>query len=435
MAEAIISSDATAVDNAVVDNAEVADESAVVDTATETQDDTTSEESDASTEETEVSTAPVADKVKGLVESLKKTDPALAKEIKNLFFAADALKKEIPGGLPEVRQMKATLEELGGKEGIESLKAEKAEWSQIDEKFANGDPTVLDEFAQFNPEGFAKLIPGALDKLATIDRDAYNHSLAGVFVSTLDSWRFMDSLERMAENLSRIVDDKGNQLCGNEIKRLEGMAKQYESLREMASKVPQAKTDTEKQKLESERAQLAQERTQIATTYVADSTQKYAERKYAQFIPVESRNRKFDVEALKKISYGDDQGTAFDRFQREIDSEVAQLIRQDPATVKKIQDAVTAGRKEDAVKLSNSKFDAVVQTAIKRVVGRWATTFNPRGATAKAGTKQETVTASGVKQLESAPELSLVDQSDPAWRINYMMHSKAKLKTGQRVAW
>src|SRR5437879_431417 len=132
------------------------------------------------------------DKIKAHIEALKKTDPVLAKEIKNLFFAADALKKEIPGGLPEIRQMKATIDELGGADGIESIKAEKAEWAQIDADFAAGNVKVLDKFAEVNPEGFSKLIPAALDNLATVDRESYNHALSGIFVSTLDSWKFTD---------------------------------------------------------------------------------------------------------------------------------------------------------------------------------------------------------------------------------------------------
>ena len=374
------------------------------------------------------------------IDALKKTDPALAKELKNLYYSQKAFKEAFPGGLPEVKKFREAYDQLGGEEGIQGINAERAEWKQIDEKFAAGDATVLDAFAQQNPEGFSKLIPAALDKLAALDRDSYNHTLSGVFVSTLDSWRFPFELERMAENLSRIVDEKGQPLCARELKVLEGLAKQYDSLKELATKAPVKKIDETKEKdaLASDRAAIAKERYELTTSHVSTATATYAKQKYDSIIPAEARNHKLNVEAMKNTQYPNNEGTAYDRFMREIDYEVARAIQADTKAVENIRASMTAGRKDEAVKLSNSKFDAVAGQAIKRVIARWATTFNPRGVTGKAGAQKtgtEQTQTPGVKTLKEAPDLATVDKSDPDWRTNYMMHSTAKLTTGQRVKW
>lgn len=370
-------------------------------------------------------------KLKAHVEELKKTNPALAKELKTAVFAMEALKQLVPGGVPEVKKALETIEALGGTEGIGKINAQREEWATIDQKFADGDPTVLDTFAQFNPEGFAKIIPAALDKLASINRDAYNHHLAGIFTSTLDSWKFSDSLESMAERLGNIVDKDGKQLCAKEIQQLAKMAEQYDGLKTLAANAPKKVVDEGQKQIAEERAKVAQERAQISAEYVGNATQTHAVKEYETLIPAEARNQKLNIETLKKAG-------SYPRFIRQIDNEIAIEISKDKSTVQKIQASIAAGRRDEAVKLSNSKFDAVKGKVVQNVVREWATLMNPAGVTGKkpnaAGNGNGPVPA-GVKQLPEAPDISLVDKADPEWRTNYMMHSKAKLSTGQRVQW
>lgn len=366
--------------------------------------------------------------LKAHVEELKKTNPALAKELKNTVFQIEALRKEFPGGMQEVREARQALETLGGKEGIEKIQAQKQEWESIDDKFANGDATVLDEFAKFNPEGFAKLIPAALDKLAGIDRDTYNHSLAGIFVSTLDNWRFTDTLQRLADNLGRIVDDKGNKLCVEEIKSIAKMAEQYDGLRKVAENAPKKVVDEGTKKIQEERAQIAREKAQMHSEYVSNATEVHAKKHYDSLIPAEARNQKLNLEQLKAAG-------SYDRVLKQIDEEIAREIVKDKQAVEKIGSSIAAGRRDEAIKLSNAKFDAVAGKVVQKVVREWATLMNPRGVTGKPGAKIAAPPTTGVKKLAEPPDLGLVDRTAPNWRDDYMMRSTAKLTTGQRVQW
>lgn len=372
--------------------------------------------------------AATSEQIKAHIEALKKTNPALAKELKNTFFMVEALKKEFPGGLPELRQVKQTIDELGGAEGIEGLKGERAEWNALDDKFINGDPTVLDDFAKFNPDAFAKIAPAVLDKLAAVDKATYDHALSGVFAATLDSWRFFDTLDRVAESIGRIVDDKGQQLCARELQLLSGLAKQYDTIKELASKAPQKPVKDEKDAVSQERAQIAQEKARVAAEYVGNATQFHAQKQYDSVLPAEARNQKLDLERMKSAG-------SYDRMLRQLDEEVAREISKDKSFGQKLGSSLAAGRKDEAVQLSNSKFDAVVGQVVKRVVREWATLMNPAGAKAKASANGAQPAPAGVKKLETPPDLEMVDRTVPGWRDNYMMHSKAKLKTGQQVSW
>jgi hypothetical protein len=362
------------------------------------------------------------------LDELKKTNPALAKELKNLYFAQKAFKETFPGGLPEAKKALETIGELGGAEGIEGLKAEKAEWHEIDDKFAAGDPAVLDTFAKFNPEGFAKIIPAAIDKLAQIDPAAYNHALSGIFVSTLDNWRFADTLDRLAEDLSQVVGQDGKPLLGRQIQSVQKLAAQYEGIRELAAKAPERKAPEGKGELDTERAKVAQERTELNTQYVSQQTETYAQKSYNAAIPAEAKNQGLNLDTLKSAG-------AYERFMGEIDEEIGREIAKDKDAISKIGSSIATGRRDEAVRLSNAKFDAVKGQAIKKVVQRWARLTNPKGVAKKADASATKPNPAGVKKIEGPPNTDLVDQTDPNWRQNYMMHSKAKLKTGQVVTW
>ena len=414
--------DASTVDQSTVDTTQIQQE-------TETQDSGDSTEEQQHGEDA-LSAQGGAERFKSVIEEVKKSNPALAKELKTTLYAYDALKKEFPGGVQEMRQMKSALDELGGAEGIEGLKGERQEWKEIDEKFASGDASVLDTFAKFNPEGYAKLIPAALDKLSTIDKPAYDYALAGIFVSTLDSWKFGDQLERLFDDLSQVVDGNGKQLLTSQMQRLQGLYQQYQSLQDLAKTAPKPKTDDTTKQLSEERAQIASERAKMSGESVARATNDYAGPKIESFLAVEAKNQKLNLDALKKADLGDGK-TAFSRMQSEINEEIGRMIAADKPYVQKIRDSISAGRTNDAVKLSNAKFDQVHQAAVKKVVRLWAM-MNPKGPAAAKTSHQP---ATGVKKLESQPDPSLLDQKDPNWKKNYMW-GKGKLKsTGQAVEW
>ncbi len=369
-------------------------------------------------------------KVKGLIESLKKTDPQLAKEVKNLYFAQQAIAQAAPGGLPQIKEALATVEELGGAEGVQGIKAQQAEWAEIDQKFADGDASVLDLFAKENPEGYAKLADGYLSKLASTDRDTYNRVTSGIFAATLDSWQFTPIVDALIQNMSQVVDENQRPLLSREVAALKELQGKYNGIKELSTKQPTKEVDTEKQKIAAERAEVAAERAKIAGEYVARETDTYAKAKYDTLIPAEARVQGLNLDLMKKSD-------AYETFINEIDGEVAKLII-GSGKAQQVQALLAAGKRQDAVKTSNNLFDQVVQKAVKQVSEKWARRFNPKGPVVKGGTKAAApgtgLTPAGVKKLTAAPDMKLVDKSSPDWKDQFMW-GKAKLTTGQRVAW
>jgi hypothetical protein len=97
------------------------------------------------------------------------TDPAqqkvLADAAKNLadkHFRFKAYEKEFPT-VQDARQAKATLESLGGEEGITSMQEEVSDYRKEIEQFSNGDRGLIESLYKSNPESTVKMVEAALD--------------------------------------------------------------------------------------------------------------------------------------------------------------------------------------------------------------------------------------------------------------------------------
>ena len=96
------------------------------------------------------------------IAKLKKSDPAAAKLLAKQFYGRQAYEKEFPT-VQDARQAKATIESLGGEEGISKLNEEVQDYRTEIEQFANGDPALIEQLYKCNPESTAKMVEAALD--------------------------------------------------------------------------------------------------------------------------------------------------------------------------------------------------------------------------------------------------------------------------------
>jgi len=113
------------------------------------------------------------EKARATLEELKAKDPALAKAFREALFKSDAFEKL--GGLKEVQQLRQTVEQLGGPQGIEEIQAEVKGWTDFDQQYMAGDPKAL-EFMLSSPESqqaFMKLAPMAFNKFEELNPEGY----------------------------------------------------------------------------------------------------------------------------------------------------------------------------------------------------------------------------------------------------------------------
>ena len=115
------------------------------------------------------------EKARATIEEIRAKDPALAKELRNALFEVDRFKREVPGGLTEVRELRQAIENLGGEPGIREAQEKLAGWDSFDDQYMAGDPKAL-EFMLSSPESqqaFLKLAPMAFNKFEEMNPEGY----------------------------------------------------------------------------------------------------------------------------------------------------------------------------------------------------------------------------------------------------------------------
>jgi hypothetical protein len=129
-------------------------------------------------------------KTRQQIAELRKTNPALAKVASDAIFGRQAVMKEFPEAksigdvLKSVRSQRATLEAVGGEEGITKLNDEVTDYRKEIEQFGNGDPELAQALFEANPGGFVRTVDSSLQLLLERDGAAggrFDQVLAGPF--------------------------------------------------------------------------------------------------------------------------------------------------------------------------------------------------------------------------------------------------------------
>src|SRR5262249_221817 len=98
----------------------------------------------------------VDDKTKKAIAELAKTNKDAARAVRDAYFRPTALLKELPEAktfdeaIKTVRGMKATIESLGGEEGITKLNEEVGDYRREIDQFAKGDPALIKQLYEAN---------------------------------------------------------------------------------------------------------------------------------------------------------------------------------------------------------------------------------------------------------------------------------------------
>lgn len=146
----------------------------------------------------------VAKPIREALTKLKADNPSLGKIVTDAVFRAAELRREFPGGLTEVRELRTKIESLGGLTDIEEKLAAGAELSQVVTQFSNGDPKFVDDLVAESPESFAALAPVVFDKFREVNAEAWSAYIGRIVHSDLQSKQIPLYLMRLGD----LVGDK-----------------------------------------------------------------------------------------------------------------------------------------------------------------------------------------------------------------------------------
>src|SRR5438552_4043112 len=128
--------------------------------------------------------AELAKSIKELKQAHPEQIPVLNALTKD-HYTAKAFKQVYPTP-DEAKADKVAIEALGGREGIAQMRKEVTSIEAFDKMASEGDPGVIHGLADQFPEGFKRLVPTAIERLAKSDPQAYRETLRGPLLQILE---------------------------------------------------------------------------------------------------------------------------------------------------------------------------------------------------------------------------------------------------------
>ncbi len=316
------------------------------------------------------------------------------KFVKGLFFANQELRKNFPGGVNEAIQLKQAVEKFGGAEAFAEFEELRNGWTQIDKDFAEGNPAVLGDIIGQSPDGFVKLVPAALDKLAEVDGPAYQHTLGKIFYNTLVQSGAVNSLSGLEAALTRKDFDGANA-------ELAKVGKFLEQIQGLAMKVPEkAQPDPEKAKFLKEKADWEAQKGTEFRTGVLNDTKNYAVGKIETILGQELKSRGIDTGALKKEdpdSYNVLMRNCYDALNGE--------MTKDAQAFGLFQKALGANKRDDAVRLAHARVDQILKEASNPITKTIRSFYKVAGVKTPSAPTAQPVNGTAVHATPGQPGL------------------------------
>lgn len=213
-------------------------------------------------------------KTREALAALKKVNPEAAKRLfadhgRNQAIIKEVGAQNLSDAVNKVRQMAATLESVGGEEGLGELQTEVNDWRAEADQFANGDPALLTGLHGENPEAFGTAITNGLALISEKSPEMLDNVILPTLVPRLERAGMYRSIDQL---LALIQEGKGQEAYDltADIKKWLGNAK---NLADKAA-TTKAKYDPERQALDKEKQELASEKATIRENQIGGDVNK-----------------------------------------------------------------------------------------------------------------------------------------------------------------
>lgn len=141
-------------------------------------------------------------KAKATLDTIKSTNPLLAKQMRAALFDATTLRNAVPGGVPAVKELLTTMEEYGGADGIATMKTTLGEWDALDQDFRNADPKFVTDIAASNPDALVKLGPAFFAELNKLNPVGHSSYVAQIFRADMAKYDIPMTMRLMQKELA-----------------------------------------------------------------------------------------------------------------------------------------------------------------------------------------------------------------------------------------
>lgn len=192
-----------------------------------------------------------AKEVREALNKFRDSDPAnkpLAKALRQAL-GHDLAYQESFKTPEEARVTKASIDALGGQEGLATLQQTATTFEEERSAFKIGDPKVLESIAKDSPEGFKKLVPAALDMLAKSDYDSFSKMMHPHLVDSLVKSNVPAVFDTLMEAAASGDAEMVKKIAGNLVSWFKGQQSTAAQYRQQAVSPEQDKIKAEWDKI------------------------------------------------------------------------------------------------------------------------------------------------------------------------------------------
>lgn len=236
--------------------------------------------------------------VQSALKALKEAHPEHAKALEELRkgYFGHRQHSEFFKSPTEARQAKATLDLVGGSQGIADLQSKVAAVELVDSAFEQGDTSVIDDVSSDYPDGFKKLVPYALEKLQKMDAAAFGQVVQPHVFAALEHAGLGDVIEAVKASI------EGNDLA--KAKDLVARTLQwYQGQKQQAGNRPKG-DDPERAKFQQEQQKFRSEQEQAFRQDIGRQTLSHQQGEIEKVLNADARFRKLSADAKKDLVAG-----------------------------------------------------------------------------------------------------------------------------------
>lgn len=158
--------------------------------------------------------------VKDALKAQEATNPGLVRQVRKALILADELKAKAPDGLDNLVQRMELVKQLDDDpedpeyvpgtrtfdEVVSNTIAERTFWRDYDNAFQSGNPAVITQMLEANPESFQKLLPIAFDKFAEVNPDGFS----SLVCKSVDGYLQSSQIPLQMALLERVLPTESN---------------------------------------------------------------------------------------------------------------------------------------------------------------------------------------------------------------------------------
>jgi len=356
------------------------------------------------------------------IAELKKLHPELAKKWGNDHFRRKAYDEEFPGGVNEARQIKATFEALGGQEGLDGLQGEVDDYRNEIKQFSEGDPALLTQLHEANPDSFVLAISNGIDLLANKSPELFDKAILPAMVARLEKAQMYSSVQELA---ALIKDGKGQEAYDLTAK----IAGWLDKAKGMASKQVELKNkkDPEREKFEREKSDFETKKFHDFEDSVATDVNRSNNIVTAKIVEPFFKQLNLKVDGRRE-------------FVNALNNRVWALMKKDMPFQKAAKAIIGKGDRVRAARFTHAKFAELLPEEFRKLRDAMYPNFMKGGTKVKAaaagagkGAGAGGAGAAKVNYTGGKPSRDDVDWAKT--NDTYWIAGKAILKSGKEVSW